>query len=129
MLNELEVKDPEISFVMPCFNAVAWIGEALQSLLMQTVKEIEIIVVDDCSTDGTREFLKEWAPQFPNLKVIYNETNLGAGKSRNIGTEVAKAPIIGICDADDIYADERAKLILAHFKEYPESELVTFPYL
>lgn len=118
---------PKISFVMPCYNALAWVGEAIQSVLMQTIKEIELIIVDDASTDGTREFLKDWAEKFPNVKVIYNETNLGAGVSRNIGTLAASAPIIAITDADDLNADERAALILKHFELNPESELVTFP--
>lgn len=120
---------PKVSFVMPVYNAVAWVGEAIQSVLMQTEKDIELIVVDDCSTDGTKEFLDDWASQFPNVKIIHNETNLGAGLSRNIGTEAASAPIIAITDGDDLNADERAALILKHFELNPESELVTFPYL
>jgi len=119
---------PKLSFVMPVHNAVAWIGETIQSILMQTEKEIELIIVDDCSTDGTSEFLDDWASKFPNVKIIHNEKNLGAGPSRNIGTEAASAPIIAITDADDINADERAKLILKHFELNPKSELVTFPY-
>lgn len=122
------MSEPKISFVMPCFNSVAWIGESLQSLLSQTIiKECEIIVVDDGSTDGTKEFLDDWASQFPEVKIIHNETNLGAGKSRNIGMEAAKAPIIGVCDSDDVYANQRAELILRHFADNPECDLVNFP--
>lgn len=123
------MSEPKISFVMPSYNAVAWIGEAIQSVLMQTIKEIELIIVDDGSTDGTIEFLKDWAEKFPNVKVIYNEKNLGAGASRNIGTAAASAPIIAITDSDDLNADERAALILKHFELNPESELVTFPVM
>lgn len=120
--------NPKISFVMPVYNCVAWIGESLQSLLTQTIlKDIEIIVVDDGSTDGTKEFLEDWAIQFPEVKVIYNEKNMGAGKSRNIGMEAAKAPIIGICDGDDINVDKRAELIIKHFDLNPKSEMVNFP--
>lgn len=114
---------------MPVFNRVAWIGESVQSLLAQTiVHETEIIIVDDFSTDGTREFLKEWTPQFKEINLILNKKNLGAGQSRNIGMEAAKAPIIGVCDSDDVYCDEHAALILQHFKENPNSEMVNFPY-
>lgn len=120
---------PKISFVMPVYNALAWIGEAIQSVLMQTEKEIELIIVDDCSTDGTKEFLDDWASKFPNVKIVHNEKNLGAGVSRNLGTEIASAPIIAITDGDDINADQRAELILKHFELNPESELVTFPYM
>ena len=114
---------------MPVYNGVAWIGEALQSLLMQTIiKDSEIIIVNDGSTDGTKEFLDDWATQFPEVKVIHNETNMKAGRSRNIGMEAATAEIIGVCDADDINLAERGELILNHFKENPFSELVNFPY-
>lgn len=128
---------PKLSFVMPCYNAYEWIGECLQSLLTQTERDIEIIIVEDCSTDGTREWLKDYeanrlAPLFPydeRVKFIFNETNIGAGASRNKGTEIASAPIIGICDADDIYADQRAELIIKHFELNPKSEMVNFPYI
>lgn len=120
---------PKVSFVMPVHNAVAWVGEAIQSVLMQTEKDIELIVVDDASTDGTAEFLDDWAAKFPNVTVIHNEKNLGAGVSRNLGTRAASAPIIAITDGDDLNADERAALILKHFELNPESELVTFPYI
>jgi glycosyltransferase involved in cell wall biosynthesis len=128
---------PKVSFVMPTFNNLAWIGEALQSLLTQSEKDIEIIIINDASTDGTTEWLKEYeanalSPLFPyddRVKVIHNETNLGAGRSRNIGTEAAGAPLIGICDADDWYITDRAALIVKHFELNKDSELVTFPYV
>lgn len=120
---------PKVSFVLPAYNCVAWIGEAVSSCLSQTVKDIEVVIVNDASTDGTKEFLDDWASKFPNVKIIHNEKNLGSGMSRNIGTEAASAPIIAITDGDDINADQRAELILKHFELNPESELVTFPVL
>lgn len=120
---------PKLSWVLPTRNRLEWIGESLQSLLMQSiVHETEIIVVDDASDDGTKEFLDEWATQFPEVKIIHNEKQMGGGRSRNIGMEAAQAEIIGVCDDDDINVSERGELILEHFKEHPESELVTFPY-
>lgn len=120
---------PKLSFVMPTRNRLEWIGESLQSLLMQTViKDSEIIIVNDASDDGTKEFLDEWASQFPEVKIIHNETRQGGGKSRNIGMEAAQSPIIAVCDDDDIYPMERGAYILAYFEEHPEAELVNFPY-
>lgn len=118
----------KISFVLPVFNRVAWIGETLQSLLSQTVDDYEIVIVDDGSTDGTREFLQEWTPHYKQVKLILNEKNLGAGKSRNIGIEAACAPIVASCDSDDLYADEHGTIILQHFEKNPHSEMVNFPY-
>lgn len=126
--DEYKASKPKISFVMPTRNRLEWIGESIQSILTQSVKEIELIIVNDASDDGTKEFLDDWASKFPNVKVIHNETQQGGGKSRNIGMAVAEADIIGVCDDDDVYADQRAELILEHFKLNPKSELVTFPY-
>lgn len=125
----MEYAKPKLSWVLPTRNRIEWLGESLQSLLMQTiVKDTEIIVVDDASDDGTKEFLDEWASQYSEVKIIHNEQQRGGGKSRNIGMELAQAEIIGVCDDDDINLAERGELIIEHFKENPESELVNFPY-
>lgn len=120
---------PKISFVLPTHNRLEFVGECIQSLIEQTEKDIEIIVVNDNSQDGTKEFLDEWAATDPRVKVIHNEENLGAGRSRNLGTSVANSPIIAVCDDDDVYPPDRAEVTLRWFKEHPESELVNFPYM
>jgi glycosyltransferase involved in cell wall biosynthesis len=119
---------PKLSFVLPTHNRVAWVGECIQSLLDQTEKDIEIIVVNDCSTDGTKEFLDSW-PKDPRVKVIHNETNQGGGRSRNIGMEAASSELIAVCDDDDFYPEDRAEKTLQWFAENPNSELVTYPYI
>lgn len=119
---------PKISFCLPVYNSVAWIGETLQSLLSQTVDDYEIIIVDDASTDGTREFLQDWTQHYKQVKLILNEKNLGAGKSRNIAINAASSPIIASVDGDDLYADEHGAIIIEHFEKNPQSEMVNFPY-
>ena len=119
---------PKLSFVLPVYNRVGWIGESLQSLLSQTLEDYDIIVIDDGSTDGTREFLRDYCPKFPQVKLILNEKNMGAGKSRNIGIEAASSPIIASCDSDDIYNEDHGEIILKHFEKNPTSEMVNFPY-
>lgn len=121
-------KEPLISFVLPTKDRVEWVAECVSSILSQKVKDIELIIVDDGSTDGTKEFLAEW-PKDERVTVIRNEVSLGGGKSRNIGMEAAKAPIIAVCDDDDWYSEDRATLILEHFKQNEKSELVNFPYI
>jgi glycosyltransferase EpsE len=120
---------PLISFCLPTYNRNAWVGETIASLLEQTEKNIEIIVVDDCSTDGTNELLDEMVKMDSRVKVIYNEKNMGAGKSRNIAMAAAQADIICVCDSDDFYPEDRAAVTLKWFEEHPESELVNFPYI
>lgn len=120
---------PKVSFVVPTHNRIAWLPICLNSLLGQNEPDIEIIVVNDGSTDGTKEFLDRWAPKHPRIKVIHNETSKGAGASRNIGAAAASAPIIGVCDDDDVYIDNRATEIIRWFETHPDSELVNFPYV
>lgn len=129
--------EPKLSFVMPTHNRLEWIGESMQSLLTQTEKEIEIIIVNDASTDGTTEWLKDYeanklAPLFPydeRVKIIHNEKNMGGGESRNIGHRAASADIVAVCDDDDLNADERAVLTIKHFELNKDSEMVNFPYV
>lgn len=119
----------KLSFVVPTKNRVAWLGECLTSMMDQTEKDIEIVVVNDGSTDGTKEFLDDWATQDPRVKVIHNAESLGAGKSRNLGMEKASGDIIAVMDDDDFVPIDRAEVALRWFKEHPESELVTMPYI
>lgn len=120
---------PKISFVVPTYNRVEWLPVCLDSLLTQTVEDIEIIIVNDASTDGTKELLDEWYSKYSKIKIIHNETNQRGGKSRNIGAEASSSEIIAVCDDDDIYVNTRAEEILNWFDKHPESELVNFPYL
>lgn len=120
---------PKLSFVLPTHNRLEFVGEAIQSLIEQTEKDIEIIVVNDGSTDGTKEFLDTWAVKDPRVKVIHNEKSLGAGKSRNIGAEAATSEIIAVMDDDDVAPNDRAEVTLRWFNENPKSELVNFPYI
>jgi len=120
---------PKISFVLPTCNRLEWVGECIQSLIEQSEKDIEIIIVNDASTDGTKEFLDDWATKDPRVKVFHNATNQGGGQSRNIGAALATSELIGVCDDDDLYPVDRAEVTLRWFAEHPEGELVNFPYV
>lgn len=125
--------EPKISFVVPTRNRVQWLPECLSGLLMQTVEEVEVIVVHDrggVPDDGTQALLAWYAKTDPRVTVIDGgDEQIGAGPARNLGNQAAKAPIIGICDDDDVYPDGRAEKILEWFEKHPESELVTAPYV
>lgn len=120
---------PKISFVVPVYNRVEWIGECLQGLLGQTVDDIEVVAVDDGSNDGTREFLQSWFAPKSKAKLVCNEKNMGAGRSRNAGIEAATGEIIAVCDSDDIYPVTRAERILKFFKDVPEGAMLNAPYV
>lgn len=120
---------PKISFVMPTHNRIEWMPEALQSILSQTESDIEVIVIDDASNDGTKEFMENWGLKDKRVVYLRNEEKKGAGYSRNLGAKEAKSDIIAIMDDDDACPQERAELILDWFKKNPNSEIVTFPYI
>lgn len=108
----------KISFVVPCFNNAEYIHAAIESCLGQTYKDIEVVVVDDASTDSTPDYVawaktQEWAHK---VVFIRNQTNLGRSASRNIGNKAASGEILAVLDADDLCAPRRAELTVARFK-------------
>lgn len=120
---------PKISFVVPTKNRMAWIGECITTLLDQTEPDIEVVVVNDASDDGTKEFLDDWAAKQERVEIVHNKESIGAGASRNLGASVASSDIIGVMDDDDLVPEDRAEVTLRWFNEHPESELVNFPHL
>lgn len=92
---------PKVSIVLPVYNAGHYLHKCLQSLIGQTLKEIEIIVVLDCPTDGSDRTAKEYALLDRRIRIIENEKNLRVGLSRNKGIEAATGEYVGFCDHDD----------------------------
>ena len=87
---------------MPVYNAEAYLPRMLDSLLAQTLPDLEVICVDDCSTDGSHEVLQRYAASHPSrFRVIRNRENLGVGLSRNEGIRAASGEYIGFADNDD----------------------------
>lgn len=119
---------PLISFVLPTYNRIAWIAECVESLRKQTLENIEIIVVDDASTDSTEKVMRWFCEQDKRIKYIKNETNKGAGESRNVGNLMAKADIICVADSDDFYPETRAEETLEYFKNNPDTGIVNGSY-
>lgn len=97
----------KISVVIPIHNAEKYIGECLDSILMKQKLGLEVICVDDCSTDGTMQILEEYEKKYSNFQVLRNETNMYAGASRNRGLLAAKGQYVHFLDSDD-YVVENA---------------------
>lgn len=89
-----------VSVIIPCFNAASWIREALKSVLEQNIDNMEIIVIDDGSTDNSADIV---AKDFPTIKLIGTK-NQGASKARNLGTRESEGEFIQYLDADDMLA-------------------------
>lgn len=103
---------PKVSIVIPVYNVEKYLKECLNSVRNQTLKDIEIICIDDGSTDSSGVILDEYALQDPRFKIIHKK-NEGYGKSMNAGIEFAAAPYVGIVESDDWIAPDMYEKLLA----------------
>lgn len=90
----------KVSVIVPVYNVAAYLSECLNSILNQTLKEIEIICVDDGSTDGSGEILDRYAGKEQRMKVLHQK-NRGYGAAMNTGLDIAQGEFIGIVESDD----------------------------
>ena len=101
----------KISIIIPVYNCEKYLEECLDSVLRQTLKEYEIICVDDGSTDCTIDILKKYAEQDFRIKVLHQK-NQGAGVARNLGLKHAEGEYIAFLDSDDYYLDTDALMCM-----------------
>lgn len=104
------MKSELCSVIMPAYNAEKYIGEAITSVLNQTYTNIELLVVDDCSVDGTREVLHEYVEADSRVKLICNERNIGCAESRNRAMMASRGKYIAFLDSDDVWEAEKLAL-------------------
>lgn len=107
----------KISVVIPVYNAEKYIRQCLDSILTKQKISLEVICVDDCSTDGTPAILKEYEEKYENVQVIRNETNLYAGTCRNKGLMAAKGQYVHFLDSDDYVVDNAYEKLYTLAKE------------
>lgn len=92
---------------MPVYNAEAYLQEAIESILNQTLTDFEIIIVDDASTDSSYRIIEEFSKMDNRIVMLKNEKNLGIAQTRTKGTKYAKGKYIAAADADDISIPSR----------------------
>ncbi len=107
----------KLSVVIPVYNAEKYIRQCLDSILTKQKIALEVICVDDCSTDGTPAVLKEYQDKYENVTVIRNETNLYAGICRNKGLMAAKGQYVHFLDSDDYVVDNAYEKLYTLAKE------------
>lgn len=96
------MEDIKISIIVPVYNVEEYLETCLDSLVNQTMKEIEIIVVNDASPDGSKDIMERYAKEYPELvRCVYHEVNLGLGGARNTGVKHARAEYVLFVDSDD----------------------------
>lgn len=107
---------PLVSCIVPVYNGERFLGEALESILRQAHSPLEIIVVDDGSTDGTAAVASRFAPRVTYI----HQANAGPAAARNLGLARSTGEFVAFLDADDVWADEKLAVQLARFRDRPE---------
>ncbi|MFH1359470.1 MAG: glycosyltransferase [Candidatus Omnitrophota bacterium] len=115
---------PLVSIIIPSFNRAKLLQRAIQSVLRQTYQNFEVIVVDDASTDHTREVVLGFSD--PRLRYIRNEKNLKGPRSRNIGIKQARGEYISLLDDDDEFLPEKIEKEVNKFRDAPEEVGVVY---
>lgn len=111
----------KISIILPIFNVEKFLERALKSIINQTMdlKDIEVIMVDDVSTDGSRKIMKEYSNKYSNFISIFHEKNSGGcGFPRNTGLEVASGEYVMFLDPDDEFLPENCEMLYNAIKKY-----------
>lgn len=112
----MDTNKPLVSIVLPVYNAGEYLRPCLDSLVNQTLKDIEIVCILDCPTDGSDTVVEEYAASDSRFVIIRNEQNLHIGESRNVGMRVARGEYIGFSDHDDTREPEMYEKLYAASK-------------
>lgn len=110
------MSDPKVSVIIPNYNYSQYLGEAIDSVLVQTVSDTEIIVVDDGSTDGSKEVLESYGER---ITAVFQQ-NQGVSAARNHGVSLSKGEFVAFLDADDAWLPAKIERLLALFSDDPE---------
>ena len=113
-------ENPLVSVIVPVYNGEEYLGEAIESIISQTYNPLEIIIVDDGSTDSSRDIILS----FPQIKYIYQE-NAGHAAARNRGIKASEGEYIAFLDADDFWVPEKISRQVSEFKADPKLNIVT----
>ena len=119
------MKNQKVSVLMAAYNAEPYIEASVNSIREQTYSNLEIIVCDDCSTDGTWRVLEKLASQDARIRLLKNQKNSFAACSRNRCLEIAEGDYIAIQDADDISAPDRIEKLVGALEANPQYDFVS----
>ena len=117
-------QDNKVSIIVANYNNEKFIAECIESILNQTYKNFELIIVDDYSSDKSRDIINLYKSRDSRIISIYNEINSGPAYSRNQGIKIATGKYIAILDSDDIAMQNRIEVQKRYLDENPEIFLV-----
>jgi len=114
----------KISVIMAVYNSEKFLNESINSILNQTFKNFEFIIINDCSTDNSLKIIKEFIKKDKRIKLINNKKNFGAAGTRNKGLKIAKGKYIAILDSDDLALKKRLEIQFNYLEKNPHIFLV-----
>jgi len=119
---------PDISVILPTFNRGNVVNHAIDSILNQTLNNLELIIINDASTDNTKQVLDEYQKKDPRIKIINNAQNYGCAQSRNIGLQHIQSNTIAFMDDDDQYSDTETLKCLYNQMQCDDADIVISDY-
>jgi glycosyltransferase involved in cell wall biosynthesis len=114
---------PLFSVIIPCFNHALFVGEAIEAVLAQSIGDLELIVVDDCSRDNSSEIIEKYRRSDQRVRVIYHETNQGISPTRDDAIKIAQGEYLAFCDADDVWMPTKLARQLELLQKHPEHDV------
>lgn len=117
-----QTQQAPVSVIIPCFRCAGTLERAVASVAAQSEVPAEVILVDDCSGDGTRALLQTLAGQYPPgwIRTVLLDQNMGAASARNAGWAIASQTYIAFLDSDDAWHPEKIHLQLRHMQSHPD---------
>ena len=121
------MKTPLLSIITPVYNVEAYLDRCVQSILSQSYRNIELILIDDGSTDGSTGLCDKWAAKDSRVVVVH-QTNAGVSAARNAGLKIAQGDYLTFVDPDDFLAPDTYFLNMAYLQAHQEVDMLQYPY-
>lgn len=122
------IKKPLVTILMPCYNAAAFFVEAVESIIAQTYANLEILLIDDGSSDNTKDLIIKYASTDKRIIPVFNEVNLGLIRTLNKGVAMATGDYIARMDSDDVSDLRRIEEMVRVFLDHPQLDVLSAGY-
>lgn len=122
--NHLSHPVPAVSVLLPVFNGAPTLQRAAESILRQTFNQLELLILDDGSTDDSARIAEALEAGDPRVRVVRNSRNLGLSATLNRGLAEARAPLLARMDADDEALPDRLEIQVAYMEKHPEVDVL-----
>jgi glycosyltransferase involved in cell wall biosynthesis len=116
---------PAVTVLMSVYNGLPYLDQAVESILVQTFSNFEFLIIDDGSTDGSREVLKTWADRDERIRLVLHSKNRGLGYSLHEGVKKAQGNWIARMDDDDIALPDRLERQISYLSENPDVDILS----